>query len=82
MFYDNITNRGDDMKLKLFKGILNKLNQFALQRNASSMEEKGIITNKEALAIYQGKIKNQKDLYKFRSTPNNEGTKKRVLRKR
>ena len=79
---DNITYRGVNMKIKFFKGLLNKINQFALQRNASRMEEKGIITNREALAIYQGKIKNQKDLYRFRSVPNNEGAKKRILRKR
>ena len=54
------------MKLNLFKGLLNKINKFALQRNASKLEEKGIITNKEAMAIYQGKIKSPKDLYRFR----------------
>lgn len=54
------------MKLNLFKVLLNKINKFALQRNASKLEERGIITNKEAMAIYQGKIKSTKDLYRFR----------------
>ena len=55
------------MKLNLFKSLLNKINKFALQRNASKLEEKGIITNEEAIAIYEGKIKSQKELYKYRS---------------
>jgi len=70
------------MKLKLINRLLDKVNQFALQRNAGKMKDNGIITNSEALAIYQGKIRNQKDLYKFRSISYTEATKKRILRKR
>ena len=55
------------MKLNLFKSLMNRINKFALQRNDSKLEEKGIITNKEAMAIYQRKIKSPKELYRFRN---------------